>query len=78
MTYPFDSGGFFTFFGCSGPRCGSQDFFFHFNILILIYFSKYETIETHASAFFDTYLFKYSHCENLHEMDLDVFPLDKW
>ena len=26
-------------------------FFFLFNILILLYFSKYETIETHALAF---------------------------
>ena len=26
-------------------------FFFRFNILILIYFFKYETIETHARAF---------------------------
>jgi hypothetical protein len=26
-------------------------FFFHFNILIFIYFFKYETIETHACAF---------------------------
>ena len=30
---------------------GSQDFFFLLNILILIYFLKYETIETHAHAF---------------------------
>ena len=30
---------------------GSQDFFFHFYILILIYFFKYQTIETHARAF---------------------------
>ena len=29
----------------------SQDFFFHFNILIFIYFFKYKTIETHARAF---------------------------
>ena len=30
---------------------GSQDFFFHFNISIAIYFLKYKTIETHARAF---------------------------
>ena len=30
---------------------GSQNFFFRFNILILIYFFKYKTIETHAPAF---------------------------
>ena len=30
---------------------GSQDFFFLFGILILIYFFKYETIETQARAF---------------------------
>ena len=30
---------------------GSQDFYFLFNILIFIYFFKYETIETHARAF---------------------------
>ena len=30
---------------------GSQDFFFHFNILISIYFFRYKTIETHARAF---------------------------
>ena len=30
---------------------GSHDFFFLFNILILIYLFKYETIETHALAF---------------------------
>ena len=30
---------------------GSQDFFFLFNILIFIYFFKYETIETYARAF---------------------------
>ena len=30
---------------------GSQDFFFCFNILIFIYFFRYETIETHALAF---------------------------
>ena len=30
---------------------GSQNYFFHFNILILIYCFKYETIETHARAF---------------------------
>ena len=29
---------------------GSQDFF-PFNILIFVYFFKYETIETHAHAF---------------------------
>ena len=30
---------------------GSQDFFFHFNIFIFIYFSEYKNIETHARAF---------------------------
>ena len=30
---------------------GSQDFFFRFSILILIYFFQYKTIETHARAF---------------------------
>ena len=30
---------------------GSQVFFYRFNILIIIYFFKYETIETHARAF---------------------------
>ena len=30
---------------------GSQDFFSLFNILILIYFLKYESIVTHARAF---------------------------
>ena len=32
------------------PKLGSQDIFL-FNILIFIYFFKYETIETHARAF---------------------------
>ena len=30
---------------------GSQDFFFHSNVLIFIHFFKYEIIETHARAF---------------------------
>ena len=30
---------------------GSQDFFFHFNILFFISFFRYEIIETHARAF---------------------------
>ena len=30
---------------------GSQDYFFRFNIIILVYFFKYKTIETHARAF---------------------------
>ena len=63
---------------------GSQDFFF--NVLILIYFFKYETIETRVCylpvtnsnwdpcpRIFDTYYFSYSYFTQVHALNSTIF-----